>query len=346
MKKIFFVLCCLTAFTFSTYAQKVSEKNGRLIFGSFDDYETVLTMDPANRAKALSAFGSSVKHLSSVEFLDLLQDSVKSEETYEAALPLVEIINQSGIVEMNNYIFRIDIKNQKAFLLESANENEENMNALLNGLSNGFIKEYSLTDDVIGILQNDVEVSSARLSSIWFTGHEYKYVDDCASKEENIEVPKRYADGAMDGKISYDSYAIYFTLYGKEKYQRKNFLSQLVTINIGELTASPWYVEFDVKFKSKKRGSSWSQYTGNLNPGDGVSGSKNECKRTFYARMRGLSSGSYLKWNVQNKNVRWAQIHRGTNEWNNQFRFEIYNNTGCILTPNFRTDSDRLQMYL
>lgn len=197
------------------------------------------------------------------------------------------IINAEGIVEIADNLYRYDYCNEKVWVISVANAAVDTYYAdFLAGIERRDVVGwfYTYVDAIAAVeegyrtmpapgTETDNEIFKGTL--LGRTILEEMYINN---DEKN---PKGQVNARMDGKLSYDKFAVYFHFYGKEKYQERCFFNWCTNSGPGH---RDWYVHYDYQYR-RKGNSNPVHIIGNINPplaGD------NKVDKTFYEGSRGL----------------------------------------------------------
>lgn len=124
---------------------------------------------------------------------------------------LENLINANGFIQIENLIYRVDVSNGKCAVVKT-----NDYSSLVDQLNAGIytdpkIRAYEITDDVIGMIENNVLPENARI----FCG-ESGAGGDKMEKSVNLNEPNStIACNWMDGEVKYVHAGIYFHLLSR-----------------------------------------------------------------------------------------------------------------------------------
>ena len=125
-----------------------------LIFKTTGDYKTVLT-DPSEEIK--SKFLKELKNMNFTSYAEILSMSKSSEnEDLLGDDDLAEILNSDWIVQIGDYLYRVNKPTESVYVLSASHTNQ--YNDLVNeNLTNKNIRKFSTEDDVIELAESGAE---------------------------------------------------------------------------------------------------------------------------------------------------------------------------------------------
>lgn len=238
----------------------------------------------------------------------------------------LDLLNTNGVISIGNDTYRLDWCNDKLFVISNNDASDQSKyNAFLSAnQSNTYIGAFPLQIDVLDAINlghrtmpsipntNDEDGLFAQRITIGQSYHEKMYWNDTRVGEET----EWRDDKRMDGVIRYDAFGIFFHLYAKEKYLKKNALSMWVATIDG---TRDWIVTYDLYCKPRKR----DVIVENriiLNPGYGTNSNENKLDKTFYQGNRRVDD-ALIRWDVTMPVAREVEVYRGQVQSNQQFIF-------------------------
>lgn len=201
----------------SDIAGNIVAKNDRLAFYSIEDYELYVS-DSSKKAHLISATNSADSYVSMSRYASdaSLRKAVSgrfqsSSEIVDSLYPefLSHILNPDGIVQIEDYIIKVDMSNERVLVLNSTDSLFYN-DLVTNNLNNEKIKLFSTDEDVLDQLANNQ--SSQRVNGLF-----------CKDNGINKIIDEGYvyfgAGYRLDCKVVYQPSGIYFSLQSKVKKQ-------------------------------------------------------------------------------------------------------------------------------
>ena len=192
--------------TTQTATKKLTAHNGLLHFTSSDYYDEVIN--------SLSQDDGFYKELAQLDFKSLENSAAKGKELVKAEF-LQKILNPDNAVIIGNYIYKLNLKEEKVYVLPLENIADYKDLADQN-ISNTSIKKYDFSDDVI----NMAEAGANPAEKGPFCG-ESGMGGTAQFKGTDINVPGGEY-GTMGGGVYYDRYGIFFSMYAKGWLQCDN----------------------------------------------------------------------------------------------------------------------------
>ncbi len=143
---------------------------------------------------------------------------------------LSSMINADGLVQIGNYIFNIDILNEKCYAMHASYLSGSNASyyygLILNAqTNNNFVIQFTTDNSVLELLtlaNNPTTVSQYNTSGVTdlsFCGEGAVAHRVHSGKEYFSKVKPGDRDHYLDCKVAYDKAGIYFALYGKVDYK-------------------------------------------------------------------------------------------------------------------------------
>jgi hypothetical protein len=297
-------------------------ENGRLSFSTIAAYEQFLNLsDKESFVKSLPGSKDFISFKNrNVSIQNQQARSINGcdvpEELIENNPVFFNMLDVNGIVQINGTVYRYDYCNNKMWVMNSTN-------ALDPAIYQNFMGGVE-TAGVVGSFPNYVDVLEAVAQGYktmpdpaTVTGNEIfqspmpnsflgpDVAENCyinnnqkAPKDQNI---------LMDGKLEYAQFAIYFHLYGKEKYKTRCLINWCTSSN----SDRNWRVNYSYSFRRKGKNSDDSG-TGQASP---VGYNQNELEQTVYSFSRGLR-WAYLQWDVVNMFTNKLKVERnGGSAW-------------------------------
>lgn len=127
---------------------------------------------------------------------------------------ITTLINSDGLIQIGEYIFKIDLQTEKCFVLESRYNTE--ISDLVNGnTQNEKIMTFSTNDDVLYLLADGSKGTQQGRTQLFCTQSGARAKDH---KDFDYESDRF----RMDNKIVYQKVAVYFSLQAKTKVQYKS----------------------------------------------------------------------------------------------------------------------------
>lgn len=136
------------------------EYDGRmLIFKSSEDYAKVVTNPEKEITEAFIAKTNALNFKSYL--LKIETENIKGEENIIQDENLAAIVNEDGIVQIGDYIYRVNMLSKSVYVIPAIYITE--YDDLVNeNLTNKNIKEFSTEDDVIDIVEGNSEESDSK----------------------------------------------------------------------------------------------------------------------------------------------------------------------------------------
>ena len=132
---------------------KISTDGKMLIFETVESYEnSVEDLTEEKREKVLSEISKlNFKNYFSVEHFNSKSgnDSIQEMDDY-----LGQLLNEVGIVQIGNYIYKVNLQSEKVFVLAVSNSSEY-QDLVNENVANKNIRKFSIDDDVIYIAESD-----------------------------------------------------------------------------------------------------------------------------------------------------------------------------------------------
>ena len=120
--------------------------DNRVVFNSVETYDnTISNLSDPNTLKSIEQINKNS--------LKSLKKSDKQDDLYDDFLPT--ILNEDKIVQIGKWIIKVDIQNEKVFVLSE--ENEKFYNDLKENINNKNIYVFSTEDDVLDLLEEGVK---------------------------------------------------------------------------------------------------------------------------------------------------------------------------------------------
>jgi hypothetical protein len=255
----------------TTPTEEVSIKNGRMVFADVSNYETIV-VDKTKRE-------STLRSTRTANFLALGSDSSKA-ELYNSEF-LQRILNQDGIVQIKNWIIKVDLEKELCYVLDEKYESDY-QDLLAGNAANKNIQVYSTDEDVLELLMNNQ--SSARASGLFCKDRQATSKKDDGYAYINVDNTMR-----LDSKVVYQKAGIYFSLQGKVKAQEKV---------VGIWVAKGLDMRLDYDYRLNVR---CGYYDAGANV---IRQSTNEINYRAYENIRGLKNYRYtIRTNVYDNNV-------------------------------------------
>jgi hypothetical protein len=248
------------------------------------------------------------------------------DDIVEANLSFLNLLNSDGVIIIDDHTFRLDYCNSKIYVISNADAADPAKYAefLTATQTNGYIGAFPLDVDVLDAVSlgyrtmptNPDPTIHDELFRGWnllgLRGHEKMFWNNTKpGTKEDFRLDKR-----MDGLISYDKFGLFFHLYGKEKYQKPNFLGVWLTTSEGD---RDWFVTYDLVCQPRKR-DLITQTRIRLNPGFGTNSGENKLDKTFYQGTRRVNY-AYVRWDVTQPVAREVEVYRGQTQGGQSFIF-------------------------
>lgn len=345
---VFTLVCCkkqtlqkLENFDNTKSEVSVKIQDGRLIFPSeelYDNYfqpgeNEVSVKTKIAKSDFVSFFDARNESSPKTFQRNIKEKCVIPDELIENNPRFFNLLNKDGILQVGDYVFRYDYCNDGVWFINKTNFlNKESYNKFLSG---------ELSKDVVGFFPSDVDAFAA-LEKGYTTMPDKGSAGYLALKNEESSVSPNAAEGGsvyenfyihnlgdgsvdMDGKLSYDKFAVYFNFYGKEKYQLPCSLGWC-TASTGDRT---WKVDY--YYRCRRKGLSYD-YTGSATTQPPIGG-ENKLETIFYDGSRGLLNLD-ATWKVYNVSSNYRKIERKFGAfWTTIVAGENYG--AYILTDNF-----------
>ena len=182
-------------------------KNGRMVFAEISNYENMVK-DTTSREKTF-------RSVSSENFFSLATNSSKASvnaSLYDSKF-LQRVLNQDGIVQIGEWIIKVDLAKSLCFVLNKKHENEY-VDLVKENSSNTHISSYSTDENVLELLAS--HQSSAKTNGLFCKDRSAR-----VKKDEGFEYLNVAQTLRLDCKVVYQKAGIYFSLQGKIKAQEK-----------------------------------------------------------------------------------------------------------------------------
>jgi hypothetical protein len=243
----------------------VSTANARLVFkdrSTFESYSTSLGNIPKDMSVQTYLRNAESKlNFSSMRAVD--QDALinvpNARIMKEAGIEddyLASMLNPKGIVQIGEWIIKVDVPNKKVYAL---NEKDEN---LINDLekdipSHEKIRLFSTDDEVLVMLEEGEMGKSARVSILCFK-------ENGAERREDYDTPHMATDNnyRLDCKLIYQKAGIYFSIQAKAQFQKE--VAGVLFSTIGYVLGS-----YGGEYKVKCRDWGYPSGSGSNNYGNG-----------------------------------------------------------------------------
>ncbi|WP_299254965.1 hypothetical protein, partial [uncultured Cytophaga sp.] len=206
--------------------EDVAVKNGRLAFKDRSTYESFITLpavDTTNRQKTTSAelrtSATEIKYAGFTSMLDVYKNSNANNRLAGDTMTindetLAALVNSDGILEIGEWICKI---NPAKSLVTVLNEADENMyQDLVNDVSNPKIYIFSTNDDVLDLLEDgQINGSSTNYRVSIFCG-------GGASGSSQQSLPGSANNQNFIGESTYKKFGVYFHLFTTCYFFTKN----------------------------------------------------------------------------------------------------------------------------
>ncbi|MDQ1095841.1 MULTISPECIES: hypothetical protein [Chryseobacterium] len=134
------------------------DPNKMLKFASLDEYDNFLSDADFRNDKIANTDYSSLRssldefdaRFKSADTVDIDQDPAINDTIYEDFELLPLILNRDKLVQMGDYIVRVDVPAEKAYAVDAGNANA--VHILLNDPANSAVKPFSTKEEMIGYL--------------------------------------------------------------------------------------------------------------------------------------------------------------------------------------------------
>jgi hypothetical protein len=181
-------------------------------FNSVENYENVVLTSDSKVIRNLDEINqSSLKQLKSTESSDGLYDDF-----------LLSILNEDKIVQIGQWIIKVDLESEIVSALSEDNINF--YNDLVNDVDNDSIFQFSTDDDVLDLLDMGVKgtISSDKFKKKWWKKCKDSRADARKSTISNVGM----LTSRQELVVRYFKAGIYFTLYAKVKNSGAYFGSE------------------------------------------------------------------------------------------------------------------------
>jgi len=194
--------------THNTGSVNYTITNGRVAFETVDDYDMLGNMEDEqlrnkiyNEMKAAKPTHAAARTIGQ----DPVVDSILSGIDF-----LNTVLNDDEIVQIADEIVKLDFINEKAYLLNAANENSTNMNKLKVGDADGsIVKELDMSTDVVAL----IESGGGSVESGIFCSEDGVGETQKATKPLYLYVTSCPQNEWMEARAQYQKLAIYFRLF-------------------------------------------------------------------------------------------------------------------------------------
>lgn len=233
--------------------EDVSAVEGRLVFKdrtSFENYSTSL----GKVEKGISVEQSLQKMEAKLGFFsmraadhDVIVKLPNARTMQKAGIEddyLASMLSPEGIVQIGEWIFKLDIPNEKVYAL---NEKDQNLIGELkkDTPAHDKIQIFSTDDDVLDLLKSGEKGSPA--------GRVALFCRESGADRHKDDAIIEYGDGyQLDCKIVYQKAGIYFSLQGKVKNQARLIGGVLLDCFEGHTMAIEHYVKWKPKCRSEE----------------------------------------------------------------------------------------------
>lgn len=306
---------------------------GHLFFKTKNDFAVLFEMPYAERHTLLQSlqkrpdFNSYLENkeekLMNAATTTTNNNCVVSSSLMEDNADFFSTLDENGVISIGDYYYRVDVCNEKVYVINSGFITQDAWNAFLEGdVSNGQVGWFDTYVDVLQAIEDGYTTTPAIIPeddaflNAWpfeRWHEEMRLQRDTNSVSNNTR---------LDGMIAYDKFGIYFHFHAKEKFQRNTNISFFCSPTWITKADGPkdWYVNYNYKCRQKRRN---NDLTGNgtLTVQNNSYGGEDKVKKTFYEGWRGLQK-LYIRWDVH-AIAPYVKISRGT-ECGRNFIFENY----------------------
>lgn len=229
---VLLVLSCTDENFRKTEDSQVQIKNGILIFKTQAHYENLVHSDEETKIKFMKSLDERDDYISlKKKYLNeesILRESDQNARAIEALYIeeddlLGSMLNEYGVVGIEDYYFKIDSNGELVFVLPSLYESE--MEDLIDGeWGNENVYVFSTDDDVLYLLDEGIKGTVDLDNQVYFTGLFCSESGARGRKEANNEYnPAVWGyNYRQDNKVVYQKAGIYFSLQAKIKTQKKS----------------------------------------------------------------------------------------------------------------------------
>lgn len=179
-----------------TFIPSISLGDNYIVFNTIEDYEETV--------------GNISETGEIPELLTNISNSLKSGEVEDLDIEdefLASILNSDGIVQIGEWLFKVNLQNKTVLALNSSNI--ELYNELCSNTENDLIYSYSTDDDVLDLIADGEYGASTKKSANW-----------CRKPSAGSHTDQTWPGHAYIGiefKIHYTKAGIYYALYSKIK---------------------------------------------------------------------------------------------------------------------------------
>ena len=186
----------------------VSVKNNLLVFKTTEDYRNVVdNSSPEQMVKFMSEVKAMTNFTSYDKQYFSKNPSVLVDSTLINSDFLKTILNKDAAVQIGNYIYKIDIANEKVFALNASHETE--YNDLVNGnTSNSNVQSFSTGDNVLDLIEESGQKKAE--STMLFCKE-----DGIGDKHEEKRLFENNQPTNIFAITNFDRYGVYFSLYAQ-----------------------------------------------------------------------------------------------------------------------------------
>lgn len=277
-------------------------ENGRLVFPSIGAYRQMLTnSNPEEKEAFIQAVLSDKSYkpaAGSAKFreggnqrgrLILTGDSTLDDDINDVITStfLSAVLNADGIVQIGNYLFNVDLANERCYAMHSSyTANSSNYNDLLNAnTGNPNLFNFSTDDDVLDNLTDmGLPLKPADIPPVWEKKCKEKGAErNKDNANEYYNEVKGLPQIRLSIKLAYQKAGIWFGLVSKVEYQFKSLFGWAVNSSHGwesfEVLSAISYYQYKEKCGVERR----------LNAGYIGSKGGNVFKDKPYEDIKGLS---------------------------------------------------------
>ena len=214
----------------------VSVKNNLLVFKTTEDYRNVVdNSSPEQMVKFMSEVKAMTNFTSYDKQYFSKNPSLLSDSTLINSDFLKTILNKDAAVQIGNYIYKIDIANEKVFALHASHE-DQYVDVVNGNTSNSNVQSFSTNDNVLDLIEESGQKKTE--STMLFCKE-----DGIGSYAETTNYIYVDNDGEirLKGDLAYRRFGIYFHLFA-EGFIVDRLTNIMTSINMKiEVDYNSWY---------------------------------------------------------------------------------------------------------
>ena len=178
----------------------VSTDGKMLIFNTLEDYEKAVDGENENKREFL--FQTIKKLKFENYFSKASSNSISSEDEMDDFLG--QLLNPDGAIQIENHIYKIDLANEKVYVVDVHNKETDYEDLVIGNTSNKKISEYSTDDDVLYAVKNGIIEKCGGIGSF--------------DNSSNVVSLDNSGQIKFDSNCKYFQGGIYFRVTGRVEY--------------------------------------------------------------------------------------------------------------------------------